>query len=479
MKTSKMAFVIMLALTMLLGSSLAVGAQGGIGGTWNSGFQIQNIGDGEASVTIEFYDDTGTLIHTDSKTIPVGGNVNVYPPGDYTDTELPSGKYSVVLSSSQPIAAVANNVNIGSQIGDSYLGSEAGSQTVYAPLIYRHHSSYTSIVYAQNATGSSQDITIDLYRVGESTAAVSQTYTAVPGYATQEIDFEDFTAFGDTYGSAVISGEDGDIAVVVVANKQPSADPAQILHTEYRGLSPSLAGKKFFTPLIFKNHSSWQTGIMVQNIESLTTTVAITYTASPDSSAAPLVRSGSITLGPDASGVFYLPDPAQDGLDGAALPDGFYGGAELFSDTTDVLAIANNVKYASGYSVGSSYEAFSPSTATSSIAAPLVFRAHAQYETGIQVQNVGNGSTDITLTITKSPSSSPTGGNGPWTLQALGVGPGEVATFYLPGTTELGGVSGLYGGAVITSTNDVPIVAVVNSTRYAAGQSANYIGINY
>lgn len=486
MKVSKITLVFALALTVLLAAGWAVSAQGGIGGTWNSGFQIQNIGEAEASVTIEYYDPDGNLVYTDlrytgSGSIPVGGNVNVYPPGDYTDTELAPGKYSVVLTSSQPIAAVANSVNIGSQIGDSYLGSESGVQTAYAPLIYRNHSSYTSIIFAQNAHSTAQTITVNLYKVGESTPAATKDYTGVAAYATQEINLgsSDFAAFGDTYGSATISGVDGDIAVVVAANKQPSMEVVQILHTEYRGLSSSVAGKSFFAPLVFKNHSGWQTGIMVQNTESAATTVAITYTASPDSSAYPLVRTGSINIGANASGVFYLPDAAQDGLSGNALPDGFFGGAELSSAASNILAIVNNVKYTASYYVGSSYEAFNPSSATDSIAAPLIFRNHAQYETGIQVQNVGSGSTDITVTITKSPSSSPVGGDGPWTLEATGVGSGEVATFYLPGTTELQGISGLYGGAVIASTNSVPIVAVVNSTRYAAGLSTNYVGINY
>lgn len=478
MKVSKITFVLALALTVLLAAGWAVSAQGGIGGNWNTGVQIQNIGDDTASVLIEYYDETGTCVLTDTVSISAGSSVNVYPPGDYTDTELPDGKYSAVLSSDQPIAAVANNVNRGSEIGDSYLGSEAGSQQVYAPLIFRNYSSYTSIIFAQNATPSSQDITIALYPVGESTPAVSKTYSGVPGYATQEINLAsgDFSGFGNTYGSAIISGGSGDVAVVVVSNRQPGTDLSQLVHLEYRGISAAFAGKHFFAPLVFKNHNAWDSGVNLQNIEAVTTTVTITYTASSLSSAYPLVKTGNMQLGPNAGGVFYLPRSDMNGL-GEDLPDGFFGGVELSSDTADILAIVNAVNYAGSSAVGSSYEALSPAAATSSIAGPLIFRGWADTETGINLQNVGDATTDVRLTITKAEGAPTEGGDGPWTFEITDVGPGQAATFYLPALMPT--ISKLYGAATITSTGDVAIGAVINSPAYARGISANYVGINY
>ena len=98
MKTFKTVFLLALSLAMVLASGLVVSAQGGIAGTtWDTGFQIQNIGDAIATVDIEFYDADGGLVHTDTRTVAVGGNVTVYVPGDYSDEELPQGKYSVVL----------------------------------------------------------------------------------------------------------------------------------------------------------------------------------------------------------------------------------------------------------------------------------------------------------------------------------------------------------------------------------------------
>jgi hypothetical protein len=364
-------------------------------------------------------------------------------------------------------------VNYQYELGDSYLGS-AGSTQAYLPLVYRSYNAYTSIIFAQNASSSTQDITARLYQVGVSTPAVTKVYSVAAG-ASQEIDLasSDFNAFGNTYGSAVLSGASGNIAVMVGYVRDPGVGATQIINGEYRGIDPSAAGRRLFAPLVFKNHNSWQSGITVQNTESVTTTVTVTYTASPNCPLYPLVVADSQSIGPDSSENFYLPANPN-------LPDGFFGGAELFSSAANVLAIANNVNYGAptGY-VGSCYETFGPSAATDHAAAPLVFRGYHGYETGINVQNAGSSSTDVTVTITKSPNSNPTGPGspGPWTLTATGLGPGEAANFYLP--AQMSGVSELFGSAVIASTGSVPIVAHVNSPQYSSGISTNYTAINY
>jgi len=328
-----LACVVILVMTQL--STSVAFLQGG-GGTWNTGYNIQNLDTLEVSVDAEYYDSTGTSIWSDSTTIEVGGSWSVYLPST-SDSDLPAGIYSLVVSSSGPVAGVANNVNISGKMGDSYLASNPGSAEVYLPLVFRNYSSYISIIYPQNATSSAQDITIDLYPVGSSTPAASKTYN-VPAYASQEIDLasSDFNAFGNTYGSALLTGASGDIAVMVGYVKDPGLGADKVLNGEYRGIPPSLAGTNLFAPLVFKNHSLWQSGIAVQNIESLATTLTITYTASPDSSAYPLVLTDTLALGANASGTFYLPA-------NSSLPDGFFGGAELSSDTTNILAIVNNV----------------------------------------------------------------------------------------------------------------------------------------
>ncbi|MGM0687471.1 MAG: hypothetical protein ACQET3_10910 [Promethearchaeati archaeon] len=473
MKKSKFGVISLIVALVLLASPLIAKADGAI-----TGINVQNLSDvDEATVTVEYYDEEGVLIHRDEgNAIPAETAINIYPPTDYTDEEFPAGRYSAVLLSDQPVAAVANSVALPTAWGDSYIGME-GDSSMYAPLIYRHYRDYNSILYMQNATEEAQDIEVSLYRVGESSPAVTETYR-VPAYASEEVTLADsaFDAFGSGFGSAVISGSEGAVACTVLTEMSDGTTETT-LNTQYRGFSDAMIGRDFDTPLIFKGHNLWNTGIMVQNTEDVTTTVSVTYAASVDNPHYPLTRTGTIEIAPNSSEVLYLPDESLDGLVDDPLPDGFWGTAELSSSDSDIAVIVNNVKYDENY-VGSSYEGYLSTAATSKVAAPLVYRAHADTNTGISVQNTGTEPTDISLTITANQEASPSE-PGPWSFTKEDVAPGEGATFYLPWPEYLGDVEGLYGSAKLTATNDVPIIAHINSPRYAAGISANYRAFNY
>jgi len=471
---------VLLIIAALLLPALGVSAQGG---TWSTGVNVQNLGTGDAHVRIKFYNPAGTLVYTyppDAQpaiTIAVGGVATIYVP---SITDLANGRYSGVVESDQPIAAVANNQDQADQIGDSYLGSDPGATQVVAPLWYRNRGGYSTKFYMQNASATAQSITIYLSKAGESVPAVTKAYTVQP-YAAQEVDLaadSSFAALEGFYGGALVVGASGDVALVVTTNRIQGSSAAN-LNTEYRGIRTSLASKNLIAPLVYCNLNGWATGIMVANTESVAATVVVTYTASSlDTAHAGMVKVGSVSLLPLESKSIYLPDPILSGLPSDPLPAGFYGAAELQSNT-NILAIVNNVNPSPTRSVGSAYEAFTKSTATSKVAAPLVYKGLNGNDSGVQVQNVGNTATDITMVLTKSDLSTPTGGNGPWTFTRTNVPAGGVATFYLPGEAQLAGVNALYGAVAISSSGGVPIVAVVNSTRYSAGISSNYTGINY
>jgi hypothetical protein len=475
--------IVFLIIAALLLPALAVNAQGG---TWSTGVNVQNLGTGEAHIRIKFYNPAGTLVYTHPPeteaaiAIAVGGVATIYVP---SITGLDNGRYSAVVESDQPIAAVANNTDTIDQMGDSYLGSDPGATQVVAPLWYRNYRGYSTKFYAQNASATTQNITIALSKAGESLPAASKVYSVLP-YAAQEIDLAadaSFAALEGFYGSAAVVGASGDVALVVTTNRMQGT-AATNFNTEYRGIRTSLAAKSLTAPLVYQTYNSWATGIMVVNTEAVAATVVVTYTASALYAANPtLVMVGSVALGPYASTSVYLPNSTMNG--GVDLPVGFFGAAEMSSNTA-ILAIVNNTKNSGAGSVGSAYEAFAKSAATSKVAGPLVYRNHSGNDSGIQVQNLGSAATNITMVFTKSDLSSPvdSGGNpvtGPWTLTANNVPAGGVATFYLPGDAQLAGIRGLFGAVAIESSGGAPIVAVVNTTRYSAGISSNYVGINH
>jgi len=484
MKAIRRTAVVLLVIAALVLPTLSVSAQGG---TWNTGVNVQNLGSGDAHVRFKFYAPTGgdpvyiyPPITSDPLLIPKDGVINVYVPGL---ADLPTGRYSAVVESDQPVAAVANNQDIADQMGDSYLGSDPGANQLIAPLWFRNYRNNTTKFYIQNASATAQNITIALSKAGQGTAAVTKTYENVPAYSAQEVDLAGDTAFNALegfYGAATVQGASGDIAMVVTTNKMVSGAVSNY-HTEYRGIRTTQASKNLVAPLVFCNYRGWATGINVANTEAVTATIVVTYTASSGYVPNPgMVRVGSITLGPYGAASIYLPDGPMSGLPGNPLPAGFYGGAELLSNT-NILAVVNDTYNSASGSYGSAYEAFSKTSATSQIAGPLVYRDYAGSETGINVQNVGNQPTTVTLVLTKAAESSPVDNNnnpvtGPWTL-TQDVAAGAQVVFYLP--SELAGVHKLYGAVALQSSGGVPIVALMNTTRYGAGISSNYIGINH
>jgi len=68
-------------------------------GTWSSGFTIQNLGSAQANVIADIYDEAGNVVHTENLTIAAGA-------GKFTfvgDLPIADGRYSVVISSDQPV----------------------------------------------------------------------------------------------------------------------------------------------------------------------------------------------------------------------------------------------------------------------------------------------------------------------------------------------------------------------------------------
>jgi hypothetical protein len=97
----KKILVLALVLTLIVaGSAYAQGI------TYNTGFQVQNLGTGTATITITYYNQDGTIAATQSDSIPAGGSKTYF--GSIPVSDGFNG--SVVISSDQPVAAIANEL---------------------------------------------------------------------------------------------------------------------------------------------------------------------------------------------------------------------------------------------------------------------------------------------------------------------------------------------------------------------------------
>ena len=435
----KKRIAIVLAVVLLFTFVGSVGADGPF--TWDTGFQVQNLGTATANITITYYRDDGSVAHTVSDTIPPGESKTYYQPSIPELGTTFDG--SVVITSDQPIAAIANQTSYSQEpnLAASYNGVEGAgtATTVMAPIIFKNYNNWTTRLAVQNAGSATTNVTVT-YRRGADTW--TEGPVAIPPGARHTFDQKDSPIPDNFLGSAVVSS-DGQPLAVVVNEINPTG-----IALSYTGFSTGAT--KITAPLLFKSYNNWNTGLQVQNVGTATANVTVTYYWDGGSC------TENATIEPNAAYTFYQPNTT-------CMPDGVIASAVVESDQP-VVAIVNEVNYARG--TGMSYNTIDVAAGTTTVSAPLLFKNYNNWVTGLQVQNVGTATANVTVTYY--------GAGGPWTETAT-IEPGASANFYQPSGPM---PDGFIGSAVVTS--DQPVVAVVNETNYArTGDAAmSYTGIN-
>lgn len=120
-------------------------------GSYDSALYIQNIGVGSTSITINFYNTTGTLACTKQDTLAALASKGYWIPTVTCDSgALPAGwTGSVIVTSTQNIIAVARP-HLGTEIM-TYNGIVSGSLSNYIPMLFNNaFGSYNSAFYLQN-----------------------------------------------------------------------------------------------------------------------------------------------------------------------------------------------------------------------------------------------------------------------------------------------------------------------------------------
>jgi len=430
---------------------------------WDTGCQVQNFGSEQANVVMEYYDERGiTPVFTDSAIVDVERS-KAFDQPDISDTDLPDGRYSVIVECDQPVGAVANETNYTLGIAGSYNGLCSGATRVSLPLVFRGHSDWYSTFAVQNTETVTASVTIRFYSTGSATPALEKTDTIPPRVAHYyETSDPEYAPLGDSwYGSVIVTSDKG---VVVVVNQIKLTDDAHLM-LALPGLT--YGATELVAPLVFKNYSpndasGWTTGIQVQNWVSTTATVSMTF----DRTNGPGSWTITKTVAANSFATFYMPDYPD-------IPDGSYGSAVIACTTGQpIAAVVSHTKYATDMAMG--YNAFSAGSSTTKIGLPLWFKNYqgtAGWVSGISVRNLGDTPTDIKVTLTQE------NGTGSWIKWAYNVAPNSSAVFYLPNYADI--PNGAYGSAVVDSPDGQPIIAIVNHTKYGADAAMSYGGINY
>lgn len=443
-RTIGIARILAIALVLAALPVVIAGAQGPNEpgpGTWNSAFTIQNLGSVQANVVADIYDEAGNVVYTKNMTIPPGQ-------GDFTyvgNLNIPEGRYSVVISSDQPVVAVTNLSSENPVTAGAY-GGFTGDQvatTLYAPGVYKEYYGFGSNIVVQNAGTADANVQIQ-YLDASGSVVDTESGTIKPGASKTFNQAANANLPSGFIGSAVISStNDQNLAAEV--NVWSSSGLG--LFSNYNAFSSG--STVAYTPVLMNNYYNFITALTVQCIDTVACDVRVTYSTG---------HTVSNTVQPNTAWLLYQPNDA-------ALPSGNANG--LFSakiESTNgrsIVALVNEQDQANGRLA--SYNGFISGATTAY--APVVLKHYYNYFSSITAQNVGSTTADITVTYSNGASE---------TVQ--NVAPGDSALFYQPNNASL--PDGFNGSATITSSSDIVVIVNENTSRQIGDDLLAYNGFS-
>lgn len=356
------------------------------GGAYDAALYIQNVSDiNNASITIQYYDNTGNLNCTKNDTISPLASKGYWLPTTGCDAgSLPSGwAGGVKITSTQPIVAVGRP-HIGSEVM-TYSGFTTGYTTAYIPMLFNgaFGGSYNAAFYVQNIGNSSATYTIQYY---DSTGALNCTKTGetLAQYASRGYWVPASTCDSGSLPNGWVGGVRITSDQPIVTVGRPHID-SQI--TTYGGSGNGFTMQVL--PMLFKGAfgGTYNSAFYVQNTSSDTGEMNFNYY---DTNGVSVCQKTHVSIPPKASlGVWVPAATCSTG----SLPDGWRGSVVITS-TQNIIAIgrphiATQVTTYNG-SQGGLTTAF----------LPMLFKTafDGSYDSAIYIQDInGNGTTELTL----------------------------------------------------------------------------------
>jgi len=211
--------------------------------------------------------------------------------------------------------------------------------------------------------------------------------------------------------------------------------------------------KHIYLPSVMRNWFGWTTSLMLQNTsgDPADTTVSLYPVDTGVGVIMTMVLPpyGAVALNPDAIQGF---------------PDSFLGSGVVSADVP-LAAIVNN--RADNWDLlsytGISYDpARQDRSGASALYAPLIFQNYNDWQTALQVQNLGDAETMVEVTYHRS------GDNATWSESAK-IKPNASAVFAQAGLPQ-----GFVGSAVIRSRNGQALGAIINHRKLTTGAGMSY-----
>jgi hypothetical protein len=303
---------------------------------------------------------------------------------------------------------------------------------------------WTSGFQVQNLSSSTAASVLIYYYNQDGTAAITPVSDSIDPMGSKTY-FPIHAADGFN-GSVVVESTE---PVVAIANTIGSTDIANFYWASTESFAAGAL--EVSLPLIMRNNSGFSTWFNVQNAGATDATVTVDYIPGSSGTAHTALP---VIVKPGASHTFTQADLT-------ALGDKFVGSAII---TSDVPVVASVMQVGAKTMLG--YNGFSGGS--SAVSLPLVMSNNNGFFTGIQVQNVGDLATNITVSFGTNIAGAFAPVDETATLLA-----GESKTFLQNSGQFL--VDKYVGSATISSTAE-PIVAIVNQLK--PGRGTAYDGFN-
>ncbi len=358
--------------------------------TYTSGIQLMNVSTSPGTVSFTYYNTSTGLqegsVATD--TIAAGESKNYYPHPN------PGFSGSLVISSDVEMAAVSNIQTPDGSARASYIGVNAGSNSVYLPTLMTKNGQNDTWISIQNTGGSDATVSIDYSDCtsGEPTGIV------IKSGASKQINNATETCHSSKIFSGVITSNQPVAAVVL--QEKPGVMYAYTGLTNTGSTNPVM-------PTVTFNNSNNQTGIQIQNTGGSSTNVTITYVpalvggfGSSCTETQTVAAGASVTFGWPA---FVSPAPAgYTGSSTCVRGTKFLGSAKVTANSANMTlnSVVNQAKY--GTSRAGAYTAFAQTAGTPKVVFPLIFDRRgnsAKLITAFNLINLGPSTTYVKCTF--------------------------------------------------------------------------------
>ena len=211
---------------------------------WNSSFQVFNVGNVSAVVTMTYYTSgVATPAKVVTTTLPPYQSINRYQPTADSDLGAP-WIGSVVIESTQPIVAVGSQSSgaPGKRLASIYNGVASGATQAFLPTILRYFggSNFVTSFQIMNVGSEPASVTVEYFAPGNPTPVMTVRYDGTPGNEPKIAPYTSVNRY-QGHDTALGSGWQGSVRVtsdqpVVVLGSQVGLNRTGDAAGQYNGI---------------------------------------------------------------------------------------------------------------------------------------------------------------------------------------------------------------------------------------------------